>query len=107
MNGEEDKKRTLKQNNAIHLYCTLLASAFNDSGQDMRTVLKPSVSIPWTPENVKEFLWKPIQKALLHKDSTTELDRVEVNKVYEILSTHLAEKFGVFEEFPHIEEENK
>lgn len=34
------EKRTLKQNNAIHLYCELLAKELNTLGLDMRVVLK-------------------------------------------------------------------
>ena len=99
----EKKQRTGKQNAAMHVYFKELATILNDSGLDMKKVLKPSVDIPWTEESVKEHLWKPIQEAALHKESTTELETHEVDKVYDILNRHLGEKFGVFCDFPSIE----
>lgn len=100
-------QRTPKQNNALHLFFTLLADELNNAGLDMRTVLKPGIDIPWSPETVKKHLWKPIQKALLEKESTTELTTTEVNKVEEVLMRHLGERFGVFVNFPSIEELKK
>lgn len=96
-------QRTLKQNNALHKYYEAIAKVLNDAGLDMRVVLKPEVDIPWTTENVKNFLWRPVQLAYLGKKSTTELETDEVNKVYEVLTRHLGEKFGIFIEFPSIE----
>ena len=103
MEEKERKLRTLAQNKAMHLYFTMLADAFSDSGQDMRKVLKPSVEIKWTPEAVKEYLWKPVQEAMFQKKSTTELSTDEITKVYEVLNRHSAEKFGIGIQFPSIE----
>lgn len=90
------KPRTGQQNRALHLFYRILAETLNDAGLDQRKVLKPSVSIPWTPKAVKENLWRPIQKALLGKESTTELSKLEdIDKVHELLMKHLGEKFGV------------
>ena len=75
----------------------------------MRTVLKPTVEIPWDTDTVKNHLWRPIQKAMLEKDSTTELTTAEVNKIYEVLDRHLLTKFQINMPFPsadmlHLEE---
>lgn len=89
-------KRTSQQNKAIHLFFTMLADELNNSGYDQRKVLKETVDIPWTPEAIKEQLWKPIQKLMYNKESTTELDKVkEIDKVHEVLMRHLGEKFGL------------
>ena len=93
-------QRTLPQNSAFHLYFTQLAEELNDAGLHMRKVLKEEFEISWTAENVKNCLWRPIQQALLQKDSTTELTTDEVNKVYELLNRNLAEKFGIVLQFP-------
>lgn len=90
----------------MHLFFEFLAAALNDGGLDMRTVLKPGIDIPWTPETVKNSLWRPIMKAATGKQSTTELETSEVSKVEEILMTHLVKQFGQFFEapqFPSIE----
>jgi len=97
-------KRTLRQNSALHKYFELLAIALNEAGWDMRRTLKQDVYIPWTPENVKEHLWRPIQKAQLNKESTTDLDTKEIDIVFETLNRHLAEVTGVHEPFPSIQE---
>jgi len=95
-------KRTLEQNNALHLYFKQLAEALNDAGFDMKKTMK--VDIPWTAENVKEFLWKPVQRAYLHKNSTTELRKQgDIDKVYDIINRALAERTGVSIPFPSVE----
>lgn len=101
-----DKTRTSPQNRSLHLFCSQLAEILNDAGLEMKKVLKPSVDILWTGETVKDYLWRGIQQAYLGKRSTTELSTAEVNKVYELLSRHLGEKFGLdVPEFPHAETE--
>ena len=100
-------KRTIKQNRALHLWFEFLAAALNDAGLDQRTVLKPEVEIPWTPEAVKEQLWRPIQVAMLQKKSTTDLETPEVSKVKEVLVRHLVKSFGQFfnpPDFPSIDQ---
>jgi len=99
-------KRTDKQNKSLHLYFVLLADALNDAGLDMRKTLKPGVEIPWNYKTVKEYLWRPIQKAQLGKESTTELTTTDIDKVFETLNRHLGEKFGITQEFPDEELKN-
>lgn len=96
-------KRTFQQNKALHLDFTLIANALNDAGLDQRKVLKPSIEIPWTPEAVKEQLWRVIQKSMYHKESTTELDKIgEIEKIHDVLMRHLGEKFHLeYIPFPH------
>lgn len=99
-----DKQRTVQQNRALHVYFTLITNALNSAGLDMKTVLKPEIEIPWSPQTVKEYLWRSVQKAQLHKRSTTELSTKDIDLVYDTLNRYLAEKFGVHEPFPSIEE---
>lgn len=99
------KPRTSTQNKSLHLFFTNLASTLNEAGLDMKAVLKPQVMIPWTPENVKEYLWKPVQRVLLHKSHTADLTTKEVSEVYEVFNRHLGESVGVYEPFPSNEEQ--
>lgn len=101
---KESPQRTTQQNRALHVYFTLIANALNAAGLDMKKVLKPNVEIPWSAETVKEYLWRSIQRAQLHKESTTELTTSEIDLVYDTLNRFLAEKFGISEPFPSIEE---
>lgn len=99
-----ENKRTLQQNAALHLWFRQLAEALNAAGLDMRATLKPEISIPWTGETIKEYLWRPVQKAQLEKQSTADLTTSEIDKVWETLNKHLGEKFGVHVPFPSMEE---
>ena len=99
-----DEQRTTQQNKALHLFFRFIAQELNDSGQDMRMVLKPDVEIPWTPENVKNHIWRPIQKIYLQKKSTTELNKLnDIDQVYEIVNRHLSEKCHLHIPFPSLD----
>ena len=93
-------KRTPLQNKAEHKYFELLADALNAAGHDMRHTLKEDIDIPWSKETVKEYLFKPIMKAMFDIDSTADLTTVQTNDVYEVLNRHTASKLGVSVEFP-------
>lgn len=100
----EEKKRTIKQNNSLHMFCELLAQELTDAGYDMKKTLKPTVDIPWTGESIKKFIWKPIQESMFGKASTTELTTAEVSKVYDVINRHIGERFGLYVPFPNMEE---
>jgi len=101
---KEIKKRTLRQNAALHLYFTKLAKELNDAGLDMKAVLKPEVDIPWSKQSIKEFIWKPIQEVYLGERSTTKLGTKDIDKIYDTITRHLGEKFGISVMFPSLEE---
>jgi len=96
--------RTNQQNKALHVLFRLLADELNDAGLDMRVVLKPEIAIDWNDKTVKEHLWRPVQKAQLGKESTTELTTVEIDEVFETINRHIGEKFGLHVNFPSIED---
>lgn len=100
---EKPKQRTLSQNAALHLYLELLSNELNDSGHDMRKVLKETVDIPWSKDTAKKFLWKPIQEIMVDKGHTAELTTAEVDKIYKVLDRHISEKCGVHIEWPSID----
>ena len=94
--------RTAAQNSSIHLYCGLLAKAFNDGGLDMVKVLEQkNADVSWSMDAVKDVIWKPIQLALFpDKTSTTQLETHEVTKVYEQIARHMASRFNINQSFP-------
>lgn len=104
LNATTPKKgtRTNKQNRALHLWIRKLVLELDSAGLDMKKVLKPEVDIPWTDDLVKQYLWKPVQKAMLGKERTRDLETSEVSKVYDTLNRHLSSKFGVSVPFPEI-----
>ncbi len=96
-----NKARTLRQNAALHKYFVRLFNALNDAGLDMRKVLKPETEIPWTLSSVKEYLWRPVQRIMLNKESTTELETTEVDEVYRVVDRKMVEK-GINVPFPSV-----
>ena len=102
--------RTDQQRKAIEVYCRELAKALNDAGYEMKAFFEAAsskVDIPWTQESVKEILWKTVQRPATISDefpegkkSTTQLDIMEVDRVYSVLDMHISSNTGVHVEFP-------
>ena len=114
MNEKEVKKifgikkypqRTKLQNKSLHLYFTLLAEACNDAGYSLKKVLDNiHLDIPVTAISVKESIWRPIQKEMLGKDSTTELDTTDITTIWEALNQALGSRMGIHVVFPSEEQ---
>ena len=97
----EASKRTEAQNRALHLYLSQVADELNAAGYTLPTVLEKRPGITFTPEIVKETLWRPLQKALVGKESTTTLNKgSDIDGIYEHLNRFLGEEFGVHVPFP-------
>ena len=92
--------RSNQQNKALHKYLEMLAVALNDAGYDMKRTLKQDFDIPWTRDSAKEYLWRPIQKAVIGEESTTKATRAEYPKIWEVLNRHLSAKFGISVPWP-------
>ena len=93
------KQRTLSQNSALHLFCQQLADALNDAGFDFRTFIKAGYAVPFNDQLVKNFIWRPIQKAITGKDSTTKPETSQYAEIYDVLNVKLAE-YGLFVPWP-------
>lgn len=91
----ENKSMTRSQQNALHLGLTFLAKHLNEIGKDMRVILKPTVDIWWSMESVKEYLFRPIMKAHTTKESSADLEKLEVSECWDIMFKFLGEKHGV------------
>lgn len=101
MKTKAHKPRTPTQNNALHLYFENLAEELNQAGFTVQLVLKEKMDLDWDKEKIKELLWRPAQKAILGKHSTTELSKqMDIDQVYDHLNRHLGEKFHIFVPFP-------
>ena len=87
VNGPK-RPKTDAQRNAFHVWCGLLAEELNAAGFDQRVVfaaMREGVDIPWGKITVKENLWKPIQKAVVQKAFTEELEINEHDQIYMVL----------------------
>ncbi|MEO5366657.1 MAG: hypothetical protein H7831_09945 [Magnetococcus sp. WYHC-3] len=93
------EKRSQAQNNAIHLYCTMVAEAMADAGIDFREVVHFPI-VP-TMELVKNHIWKVVQKRMFNKESTTELTKKEVSEVYDVVDDGLTKGVKIHIDFPN------
>jgi hypothetical protein len=93
------KQRTLTQNSSLHLFCQQLADALNDAGFDFRAFVKEGYPVPFNEMLVKEYLWRPIQKAITGKESTTKPLMNEYGLVYDALNMKLSEH-GIYVPWP-------
>jgi hypothetical protein len=101
----EPKPYTETQRRALWCWFTLLAEALNEAGLDQRKVLKPSIAIRWDKDAIHDYLWIPLQKAILHTDSLTKLNKQgDIDAVFDTLNRHLGEKFQLYVPFPSQEE---
>lgn len=103
--SEPTKLRTSTQNRALHLYLTLVADALDREGFTMQDVVKAirRAEIRPTPQAMKEVVWKPLQEVMYGKRSTTELERAEVDRVFEAMNKWLGEQFELHVPFPSLE----
>ena len=98
----ETGMRTHRQNNAMQVYCRLLAEALNDAGYDIKKTFSEGISadIPWTQDLVREIIWKGIQKPTIGKVSTTLAKSNEYDMVYEVVNRFTSTRFGISVPFP-------
>ena len=102
------KQRTSAQNRALHKDFDLIAEKMNDAGYDVRKTIK--VSIPFTTQIVKDYIWRPFQKKMFSKESTTELERNsgEIQQIHEVVMRELGERLGIeYHDFPYSPEKRK
>jgi hypothetical protein len=91
------QQRTDTQNASLHLWCELVAIELNNAGLEMVVSLPTGKqwTIPWSKHTVKENIWKPVQEAIIGKQSTTEAQRPEYNQVYEVIHSRFAGHHGI------------
>jgi len=95
--------RTELQNRSLHLYFTLLATAFNEAGLTVMVVLKALFKTPnfaWSAHLIKERIWREVQEQTLGTTSTTKLETVGVSMIYDSINRATSDKLGVSVPFP-------
>ena len=89
------RQRTSTQNASMHLYFTLLSNTLNDAGLDFRQTLRQDIDVPWNEGLIKDYMWRPVQKAITGHTSTTKPKTTEYTEIYEALNRHTAQRFGI------------
>ena len=97
-------KRSSQQNKSLHVLFQNISFELNRIGMEFtyNGIKGMEIQTTYTPEIVKEFIWRPLQKAMLDKESTTKLTTSDINAIFEILGRYFAEK-GVVIDFPSAE----
>ena len=94
--------RTLKQNKCAHAYCEQLADALNGAGYDFNDGLVIRLPVAFTPENVKESMFKKVMASLYpDKTSTTQLSTEEMQSVYKNLNRFTSDFWGIGLDWPN------
>lgn len=105
---KNENARTIKQNSSLYLYFTKLADELNKAGCTFTKVVSDKklykMDIDWSKILIKENLWRPIQKAMLDKKSTTKLKKDEIEKIYNNLNRYTSERLGISVSFPSEDE---
>jgi len=98
---EVSRKRSLSQNSALHLLFTNISDQLNELGETFiyRGWKGEEMEMSFTPEIIKDSLWRPIQRTLFNIESTTELDTKMINQILDIITKFFAEK-GIPITFP-------
>lgn len=96
-------QRTKAQNRALHLFCKQIAAELHGVGSTFRTISilhDTIVDADWNTELVKDYIWRPVQVAILKKKSTTMLKTNELDVVAKPIMNALTKKFGFGLLFP-------
>lgn len=95
------KKRSSLANRSLHKLFYHISDELNELGHEFiyKGLKGSEISTRWTPELVKNMLWRPIQITLIENESTTKLTSKEIQEIFYVLERWFAEK-GVQIVFP-------
>ena len=104
-------QRTNQQNKAIHVACQGWAEGLNLAGYDQKRAidegLMKALPIPFTKEVLKEKFVHPYMEVMYpdHVDdkgvpTTTALDTVQIQELFDAVNAGIAQVFGVSISFP-------
>lgn len=98
---EPKPQRTISQNKALHKLFGDISSYCVETGIDTKTVTSALTDYPTpvSPQFVKET-WRAMQVAITGKQSTTELERKEIDQVYDVFNKFWSELTGEHFAFP-------
>ena len=100
------KQRSPTQNKCVHLYCEQVADELNRNGITCQMFFDPGYEVPWSMVTVKNNVWRPLQKAICGKVSTTEPLKTDYNVIYEHVNRKLSD-YGIHVPWPSKDTINK
>lgn len=101
----EKGNRTGKQNDSFHLWLSQVAEEMDKDGITIQNVVSKiqKAEIRPTGSNLKEVMWRPYQIAATGKESSTQLTKGEIDKIYEGLNKFIGEHWHIHVPFPSAE----
>lgn len=103
-NQQNPSLRSSKQNNSIHLGCTQIANYLVENNITLQEAFV-NLEIRPTMESIKG-IFRQIAHAKYGVESTKDLEKKQVDEVWEDLSKALSESTGIYFGFPSIESES-
>ncbi len=93
---------TDQQMRAVHLWFQWLATEMNKGGISLQKSLEQRLEVPWNKTIIKELVWRPAMNALKEQErvSTTELYKMEISDVIEVVANWFQSRHGVHVPFP-------
>ena len=92
----EEENRTLAQNASLHYWLRLKAQQCREAGVTVQMAFEKTMELEMT-EEIMKTIWHTVQKPLLKKKSTTELNKSdgEIDLVLEHINRFFAEEFNL------------
>lgn len=95
---QKPTQRTNQQNKSLHKYCSEVADTLNESGISV-LVFFQGLEVDFTAEMIKSII-RRIGKVKYGKDSTANLNTIELTVCWEEFNRHLANKTGLHIPWP-------
>ena len=101
---EIKETRSSQQNRSLHLLFTFISNELNEIGLEFQYsgLNDNTFSLMYSPEIVKNYVWRPIQIALFDIESTTKINTEQINQIVDVLVKFFGEQ-GVEIVFPSLE----
>lgn len=103
------KRRSSQENRSLHKLFKHMADGLNDIGHtfQFKGIKGMDIECKYTPDIVKQCIWKPLQFTLLEKSSTTKLSNKDEKLIFDVLAKWFASEKGIYLVWPAKNEEYK
>ena len=96
--------RSTRLNSAMHLYFVFISHELNELGLEFNYtgISGKEFGLRYTPDLVKQMIWKPIMLAMFDIKTTTKLNSKEINEIIDVITKFFGDK-GIVIDFPSID----
>ena len=96
--------RSTLLNSSMHLYFVFISHELNELGLEFNYtgISGKEFGLRYTPDLVKQMIWKPIMLAMFDIKTTTKLNSKEINEIIDVITKFFGDK-GIVIDFPSID----